>query len=86
MEELTYPRWRQGIKAGLIGGALVAVIIFLMCCWIAGQPAETQTSLPFSFRPWWRWSNWAISICGFAIVVVGIGAIVALRPHTRTGR
>ena len=87
MEEPAYPNWRKGIGAGLIGGTLVAIIAFLGCAWVASWPAVTEVSVSLSFRPWWRWSNWALSIWSFVFSTVGIGLIAACRPDVgRKGR
>ena len=74
---------RKGIKAGLIGGTLAGIIAFLLCCWMASLPAVSPVSSSLAFRPWWRWSNWAVSILFLAVSALSIGIIAALRPETQ---
>ncbi len=65
-----------GASAGVIG----AVLVFGMCLWASTLPAVTQVSLTWSFRPWYRSSNWLAALIAFAFVGVVAGALAALRP------
>ena len=78
MAHSTYPNIAKGLKAGLIGGGLVGLLWFLVCCWAASWPAPTSVSLSLAFRPWW--GNWPSAIVAFAAGFVVIGALAALRP------
>ena len=86
MENPPYPDLRTGVKVGLAAGICAGLLTFLVCYWEASQPAVTLVSLCYSFRPWWRVSNWVSAFVAFLFVAVSIGAIVACRPKGTRGK
>ena len=81
MEE--YPNWRKGIRVGAITGAIAGVIAFVACIIAARSPAATDVSICWSFRPWWRLSNWIESgIVAISFFIV-MGFLEAFHPENR---
>jgi len=77
-----YPNLKKEIVVGLIAGMIAAVLVFALCVWESTQPAATYTSLTWACRPWWRSSNWLVSIAAFFPVGLVFGVLAAFRPET----
>jgi hypothetical protein len=81
-----YPNFKKGLVAGLIVGLVAAVLVFGLCVWASTWPAFSEVSATWSFRPWWRESNWLITIAAFVFVSVVAGVLAAFRPDMRSKR
>jgi hypothetical protein len=78
-----YPNWKKGIKVALIAGSIAALLDFAFSYWISRQPAITDVSLTWSFRPWWRLSNWMFAFGTFVVVGTIFGLLAAFRPNLK---
>jgi hypothetical protein len=81
-----YPNLKKGFVVGLVAGLVAAALVFGLCLWASTWPAATDVSLTWSFRPWWRWSNWFAALVAFIVVTVLAGVLAALRPDLRDKR
>lgn len=80
-----YPKWKRGLKAGGIAGVIAGVLGFVACLWAAALPAISVVSLSWSFRPWWRLSNWTASLAIALAFFVIVGLLTALTPERDEG-
>jgi hypothetical protein len=80
LEDEPYPRYRKAVIQASLAGLWCAALAFLVCYWMAGQPAVTPVSVCYSFRPWWRASNWLFAALAFAFVFAIAFVHVAYRP------
>jgi hypothetical protein len=78
-------RLKKGAVVGITGGTAAAVLVFALCFWASTWPALGPVSLTWSFRPWWRASNWAAALVTFICVAVLLGfrAVRRAEPVTR---
>ena len=81
-----YPNFKKGVVVGLVAGFVAAVLVFGLCVWASTWPAVTDVSLTWSFRPWWRESNWLFPLAAFFVVGVLFGLLAAFRPDLRSKR
>jgi cell division protein FtsX len=81
-----YPNFKKGMMVGLIAGLVAAVLTFALCVWESTETPATEVSLTWSFRPWWRESNWMFTIAAFFFVGVASGMLAAFRPDMRRKR
>jgi ABC-type antimicrobial peptide transport system permease subunit len=81
-----YPNLKKGVVVGLVAGFVAAGLVFGLCVWASTWPAVTDVSLTWSFRPWWRESNWLFTLAAFFVVGVLLGLLAAFRPDLRSKR
>jgi uncharacterized membrane protein len=81
-----YPNLKKGLAVGLVVGLIAAALVFALCLWASTWPAATDVSLTWSFRPWWRSSNWLAALAAFTAVAVLSGFLAALLPDLRDKR
>ena len=81
-----YPNHKNGFVVGLVAGLIAAALLFGLCLCASTWPAATDVSLTWSFRPWWRRSNWFAALAAFIVVAVLAGVLTALRPDLRGKR
>jgi hypothetical protein len=78
-----YPNLKKGLVVGLIAGLVAAVLIFALCVWASTWPAASEVSLTWSFRPWWRVSNWMAALITFVAIGLVFGVLAAFRPDMK---
>ena len=81
-----YPNLKKGLTVGLISGLAGALLVLGLCVWASTWPAVTDVSLTWSFRPWWRESNWLFTFGAFIFVGVIMGVLASFRPDMRCKR
>ena len=81
-----YPNLKKGLAVGLIAGFMAAALVFGLCFWVSTWPAVTEVSLTWSFRPWWRSSNWLAALAAFIFVTLVFGVLAAFRPDFSSKR
>jgi hypothetical protein len=81
-----YPNRKRGVVVGLVAGFAAAMLVFVQCFWISTLEAVTPVSLPLSFRPWWRESNWLAALVAFVSAGLVFGILTAFRPKLRRKR
>lgn len=87
MDDRPYPDVRRGLIAGSIAGSVGGVLVFVLTYIIAREPAFTDVSLCWSFRPWpWRAVNWEFAGGAFLFFFLTVGVLTALRPRTEAGK
>lgn len=70
----------------MVGGTVAAALVFAFCYWASTWPGIGPASLTWSFRPWWRESNWGAAIISFGFVATLLGFLAACRPEARSKR
>jgi len=78
-----YPNLKKGLVVGLVAGLVAAALVFGLCLWATTWLAVTDVSLTWSFRPWWRSSNWLAALAAFIFVAALSGVLAAFRPDVR---
>jgi len=77
----SYPSAKKGVKVAAIAGTIAGALSFGASCWMASLPAITDVSICWSFRPWWRLSNWVEALVFGIIVGTIAGLIATFRPQ-----
>lgn len=75
-----YLNWKKGIRVALLAGTIAAALVFALSYFISQQPPITDASLTWSFRPWWRFSNWCMAAGAFFVAGSFFGLLAAFRP------
>ena len=81
-----YPNLKKGLVVGLVAGLVAAALIFGLCVWASTWPAFSEVSVTWSFRPWWRLSNWLATLIAFVSVGLVFGFLAAFRPDVKSKR
>ena len=79
------PNLKKGLVVGVIAGFVAAVVVFGLCVWASTWPAFSDVSLTWSFRPWWRESNWLFAAAAFVFVGLVVGVLTTFRPNMKRG-
>src|SRR5882724_3536833 len=83
---IMYANLKKGLVVGLVAGLVAAALVFGLCLLASTWPAVTNVSLTWSFRPWWRSSNWLAALASFFFVTVVVGVLAAFRLRVRRKR
>src|SRR5216684_3742895 len=78
-----YPNFKKAVFVGLVAGFVATVLAYSLCVWLSSWPAVTDVSLTWSFRPWWRTSNWLFTLASFFVAGLLFGMLAAFRPDER---
>ena len=84
MNGRSYPRWQRGIRAGAAAGIGAAAVAFALCLLLAMISGGADLTPAMSFRPWWRLSNWIVSVGAGVSFAVVAGLVAVLRPTRET--
>ncbi len=74
---------KKCLLVGSLAGLVAAMLAFGMCFWASLWPAATDASLTWSFRPWWRLSNWVLAGAAFMSIGLSFGILAIIRPDIR---
>jgi len=81
-EKESRARWRRGLFWGTVLGTFFGIYAFGICVFVAGLVVN-PASLSVSFQPWWRVSNWIISVLVFLVAGVMAGLSAAFEHPVR---